>query len=48
MYQLFYELVQVAIGARSELSRSPSASEWSALYELSDKQALVGICFAGA
>lgn len=48
MYQLFYELVQVAIGARSELSRAPSASEWSALYELSDKQALVGICFAGA
>ena len=48
MSPLFYELIQVAIGTRSELSRVPSASEWMTLYELSDKQAVVGICFAGA
>lgn len=47
MYPLFYELVQVAIGSRSNLSRVPSASEWMKLYELSDKQAMIGICFAG-
>ena len=48
MYPLFYELVQVAIGSRIQLSRVPSANDWKTLFELSDKQALVGICCAGA
>lgn len=47
MNQLFYELIRVAIGAASELSRVPSADEWQMLYDLSEKQALVGICCEG-
>lgn len=47
LYPLFYELLKVAIGSRSELSRVPSECEWRTLFYLSDKQALGGICFAG-
>lgn len=38
-YNLFYELIQVAIGRRGSLSRVPSAEEWSMLYGLALKQA---------
>lgn len=47
MNQLFYELIQVAIGSRTYLTRSPSVKEWQLLYQLSIKQALIGICFNG-
>ena len=43
----FFELIQVAIGSRDALSDRPTAQEWQALYELSVKQALAGVCFAG-
>ena len=36
-YNLFYELIQVAIGRRGSLSRVPSAEEWSMLYGLALK-----------
>lgn len=45
--QLFFELIQVAIGMRDGLSRIPSESEWEELYDMADKQSLIGICFAG-
>lgn len=45
--QLFFELIQVALGVRVCLSHSPTAEEWKALYDIAKKQSLVGICFAG-
>lgn len=47
MRNLFFELLQVAIGRKDSLSRVPSAQEWSALYGLAVKQALAGVCFCG-
>lgn len=45
--QLFFELIQVALGVRVCLSHSPTAGEWKALYNMTKKQSLVGVCFAG-
>lgn len=45
--ELFFDLIQVAIGERVCLSHSPSAEEWGELYAMAKKQSLVGICFAG-
>ena len=44
---LFFELIQVALGARVCLSRTPSGTEWGKLYDIAKKQSLVGVCFAG-
>ena len=46
-YNLFFELIQVTIGHRDSLSRVPTAAEWKALYSLSVKQAVAGVCFCG-
>ena len=46
-YNLFFELIQVTIGHRESLSRVPTAAEWNALYSLSVKQAVAGVCFCG-
>ena len=45
--QLFFELIQVAIGTRICLSHTLSADEWGELYAMAKKQSLVGVCFAG-
>ncbi len=44
---LFYELLQIAIGNRKELSHAPTEGEWRELFILTQKQALVGIAFRG-
>ena len=44
---IFFELIQVAIGTRVCLSHSPTGDEWKVLYEMAKKQSLVGVCFAG-
>lgn len=41
--ELFYELVQVALGQRESLSCSPSDADWGKLYTLSQKQAITGV-----
>ena len=46
-YKLFFELIQVAIGRRDALSRLPSSAKWRALYGLSVKHAVAGVCFCG-
>ena len=45
--QLFFELIQVAIGTRICLSHTPNSDEWGELYAMAIKQSLVGVCFAG-
>lgn len=45
--KLFFELIQVALGNRGELSRVPTAKEWSDLYDESERQALTGVMVAG-
>lgn len=42
---LYFELIQVAIGNRESLSRLPSANEWDELFEEAKRQSLVGVCF---
>lgn len=44
---LFFELARVAIGTQETLTRLPSETEWEALFDMSMKQSLVGICFLG-
>lgn len=44
---LFFELIQVALGRRKYLSKTPTSSEWQSLYDNALKQSLEGICFAG-
>lgn len=46
-YGLFFELLQVALGEKAVLSRTPSAEEWQKLYSLATKQAVLGVCFQG-
>ena len=45
--KLLFELIRVAIGNQVCLSRVPSTDEWNALYGLSLKQAVAGVCFSG-
>lgn len=42
---LFYELIQVVLGNRTVLSRTPSEVEWHALYETCRKQSVTGVAF---
>lgn len=45
--KLFFELLQVAIGNKTTLSRRPSEKEWLKLFEMAQKQALLAIAFNG-
>jgi hypothetical protein len=47
LQDLFFELIQVAVGTRDELSRVPTAKEWIAMYEESEKQSIVGVMLDG-
>ena len=44
---LFNELLQVSLGNRFALSKSPSAKVWNELFSLAKSHALIGICFSG-
>lgn len=44
---LFYELLQVALGKKEMLSRIPSDKEWTELFLISQKQAVVGVALQG-
>ena len=43
---LFFELMQVALGTRSVLSKTPSEQEWLELFDMSEKQAVAGVAMA--
>ena len=47
MSSLFFELLQISLGHRTEFSHAPTEDEWRELYLLSKKQALLGIAFIG-
>ena len=45
--KIFFELIRVSIGCQNSLSRVPTVSEWQDVYQMVEKQSLVGICFNG-
>ena len=45
MKDLFFELLQVAIGRRTHLSRTPSSEEWEQLFLMAERQTVLGVCF---
>ena len=45
--QLFFELLQIALGNRKSLSRGLSAEEWEYIYHLSKEQAIFGVMLKG-
>lgn len=47
MMSLFVELIQIALGTRTVLSRIPSENEWQQIYETAAKQSLVGVILSG-
>lgn len=47
MKNLFFELIQVALGTRRSLSMIPSSVEWELLFKTARKQSLLGVCFCG-
>ncbi len=44
---LFVDLIQIAIGCRKSLQRIPTDDEWRQLLQMSQEQAVVGVCLAG-
>ena len=44
-HELFFELVQVALGKREELSHTPTDKEWRGLFEISQRQTVAGVAF---
>lgn len=44
---LFFELIQVALGTREELSRVPNVREWKAVYKEAEKQGIIGLLLGG-
>ena len=44
---LFFELLQVALGTRDKLSRVPSAADWGRLFGEAERQAVVGVLLEG-
>ena len=47
MIDLFFDLIRVAVGVADRLSRVPTEDEWEQLFDMANKQALVGVCMSG-
>jgi len=45
--ELFFELIQIALGTRDVLSRVPSADEWKQIYNEAQRQAVTGVAVEG-
>lgn len=45
--EMFFELLRLGIGTSDKFNYSPTTDEWEQIFELSIKQALVGILFTG-
>lgn len=44
---LFFEILQVAVGTRERLSCIPTSKDWDIAYQQAVEQAVVGVCFYG-
>lgn len=44
---LFFQLIKVSLGKDVCMHRTPSNEEWTELYEVAQRQSLLGVCFAG-
>lgn len=44
---LFFELLQVALGNKESLSKTPTPKEWTDLYYESERQAIIGVMLSG-
>ena len=44
---LFFELLQIALGTRDVLSRVPKMKEWMVLYQKSENQSIIGVMLDG-
>ena len=42
---LFFELIQIAIGYKTEFSRTPTEEEWRELFVLAKRQTLIGVAY---
>ena len=42
---LFFELIQASVDSSYSLTKVPSAQDWQLLYNLAEKQALLGVSF---
>lgn len=42
---LLYELIQVTVGQRDRLSRTPSEKDWQGLYQMAEEQAIASFVF---
>lgn len=45
--ELFFELIQVSLGNKGDLSHTPSNKEWGLLYNISCQHSLAGLLFEG-
>lgn len=45
--ELFFELVRMGIGTGKGLSYTPTTEDWEKMYELANKQAVLGVAFSG-
>ncbi len=46
MNNLFFELIQITLGNREDLTSIPTEKEWRGLYQMAVKQSLVGVLFS--
>lgn len=47
IYNLFFELIQVSLGNKGQISYVPSAKEWRELLDLALMQSLGGVLLGG-
>lgn len=45
--KLFFNLIQLSVENKPCLMKAPSPEEWSDLYDIAEKQSVLGICFVG-
>lgn len=46
-HQAFFELLQLSLGTREQLSRAPSVTEWESILEEAQRQAVAGVLVSG-